>query len=65
MRIQARKSVRLGDLIVVVFDEAAHFSADPREVSRLAKRVVAQMVRRSRMALSQSAGLPMRRRRAS
>jgi hypothetical protein len=48
MRTQVHKTTQLGELIVAVFDEAAYYSADPREVSRLATRAVTQMVRRSR-----------------
>jgi hypothetical protein len=37
----------LGELVVAVFDIAAQYSTDPREVSRLATRVVMQIVRRA------------------
>lgn len=38
MRSQAliQETIRLGDLIVAIFDEAAHYSTDPKVVSRLA-----------------------------
>ena len=39
---------RLGDLIVAAFDEAAHFSADPVEVSKLATRAVTHILERTR-----------------
>ena len=39
---------RLGDLIVAVFDEAARYSTDPREISRLATRAVRQLMRAPR-----------------
>lgn len=51
MRSRAHVTAPLGELIVAVYDEAAHYSADPREVSRLATRAVVRMVRRSRKAL--------------
>jgi hypothetical protein len=40
-------NARLGDLIAAAFDEAAHYSADPREVSRLATQAVRYLVRRA------------------
>jgi hypothetical protein len=39
---------RLGDLIVAAFDEAAHFSSDPVEVSQLATRAVTHILERTR-----------------
>jgi len=39
---------RLGDLIVAAFDEAAHFSTDPVEVSQLATRAVTHILERTR-----------------
>lgn len=44
MKIQIQQTVLLGDLVLTVFDEAAQFSADPEEVSRLAAQTVARMV---------------------
>jgi hypothetical protein len=38
----------LGDLVVAAFEEAAHHSADPREVSRLATKAVVRMLRGGR-----------------
>ena len=36
-----KDSIRLvGELVVAAFDEAAHHSSDPKEISRLATRVV-------------------------
>jgi hypothetical protein len=46
MRKPARTTASLGDLVVAAFDTAARLSSDPREVSRLATRIVQQMVRR-------------------
>lgn len=51
MRTSAHMTAPLGELVVAVYDEAARYSADPREVSRLATQTVARMVRRSRRAL--------------
>ncbi len=42
-----RGAARLGDLVVAAFDEAARYSADPREVSRLATQAVRQLMRRA------------------
>jgi hypothetical protein len=44
----AHNTVQLGDLVVAAFDEAAHWSSDPREVSRLATGVVRYVIRCSR-----------------
>jgi hypothetical protein len=48
MRTQIRKTTQLGELVAAVFDEAAHHSTDPREVSRLAARAVMHMIRHAR-----------------
>jgi hypothetical protein len=48
MRTHAPKTVSLGELIAAAFDEAASYSADPREVSRLATGAVARLLRRTR-----------------
>ncbi len=45
MRTHSHATIRLGDLIVLVFDEAAHYSSDPKEVSRLATQTVNHMLR--------------------
>jgi hypothetical protein len=44
MRTQASKTVALGELILTVFDKAAQYSADPREVSRLATQTISHML---------------------
>ena len=44
MRTQIPKTVPLGELILTVFDKAAEYSADPREVSRLAAQTVSHML---------------------
>lgn len=38
--------IRLGDLVVAVFDEAAHYTSDPSEVSRLATQTVRYLLLR-------------------
>ena len=40
MKASIPKQAKLGDLVVAAFDEAARYSTDPREVSRLATQVV-------------------------
>ena len=52
MRTNIHKTAQLGDLVVVAFEEAAHYSTDPREVSRLATLAVMNMWRRARRALA-------------
>ncbi|MHC4067700.1 MAG: hypothetical protein ACYSUI_24800 [Planctomycetota bacterium] len=51
MRTNVRKTVQLGELIVAVFDIAAQYSTDPREISRLATGVVMHTLRRAWMTL--------------
>jgi len=46
------KTAQLGNFIAVVFEEAARYSTDPREVSRLATLAVMHMWRRTRIALA-------------
>ena len=46
-----RKSAELGEVVEAVFDKAAHYSADPKEVSRLATRAVALILGPRRRAL--------------
>jgi hypothetical protein len=50
MKKTTRKTARLGELIAAVFDEAARYSIDPREVSRLAAHAVSHLMLRPRMA---------------
>jgi hypothetical protein len=45
MRTTLHRSAQLGELVVGVFDEAAHYSTDPRRVSRLATLAVMHMLR--------------------
>ena len=48
MRTNVHKTALLGELVVIAFDKAAHYSTDPREVTRLATQAVVQMLRRAR-----------------
>jgi len=45
---KTKQTVTIGDLILTVFDKAAQFSLDPKEVSRLATQTVAHMLLRGR-----------------
>jgi hypothetical protein len=45
MTTHIHQSAPLGDLVVAAFDEAAHYSTNPREVSRLATQAVRHMLR--------------------
>jgi len=47
MKTQTRKTVPLGELILAVFDRAAQYSTNPREVSRLATQTVSHMLWRA------------------
>ena len=51
MRTMDHTTVQIGQLIAAAFDEAAKYTTDPREVSRLATRAVTRMLRRARRAL--------------
>jgi hypothetical protein len=48
MKREPRETAQLGELIVAVFDIAARYSADPREISHLATRAVMEILRRAR-----------------
>jgi len=48
MTTNVRKTAQLGELVAAAFDRAAHYSTDPREVSRLVTQAVNQMLRRAR-----------------
>jgi len=58
MRKDVCKTTELGELVAVAFDEAALYSSNPREVSRLASGAVMRMLRHARKA---SLLLPHRR----
>jgi hypothetical protein len=51
MRARVRKTAQLGEVVAAVFDKAAHYSADPKEVSRLATQAVALILRPQRRVL--------------
>jgi hypothetical protein len=44
MKSKSPKTVALGELILAVFDKAAEYSADPREISRLATQTISHML---------------------
>jgi hypothetical protein len=44
MKGHVHKRADLGDLVVAAYDEAARYSSNPREVSRLANTVVLQLL---------------------
>jgi hypothetical protein len=45
MKRHPQKQAELGELVVAMFDEAANYSTDPREVSRLATWAVNDLLR--------------------
>jgi hypothetical protein len=47
MKTNVQKTAQLGELVAAAFDNAAHYSTDPREVSRLATQAVMNMLRRA------------------
>lgn len=51
MRALVHKTAELGEVVEAVFDKAAHYGADPKEVSRLATRAVALILCPHRLAL--------------
>jgi hypothetical protein len=51
MRVHEQTTAQLGELVVIAFDEAARFSKDPLEVSRLATQAITNMLRRARWPL--------------
>jgi hypothetical protein len=54
MRNHPTRTAKLGDLIVAAFDEAAVYSTDPAEVSRLATQAIAHLLRSSARGLVSS-----------
>jgi hypothetical protein len=52
MRTHTHEIIRLGDLVATAFDEAALYSSDPKEVSRLATQAVTHMLRAARRILA-------------
>ena len=49
MKKTTRRTARLGELVAAVFDEAARYSTDPREVSRLATHAVSHLMLQPRI----------------
>jgi hypothetical protein len=45
MKASLRKTAELGEVVVAAFDKAAHYSTNPRKVSRLVTQAVALMRR--------------------
>lgn len=56
MRALVRKTAQFGEVVAAVFDKAAHYIADPKEVSRLATRAVALILRPRRQAFPSPSG---------
>jgi hypothetical protein len=54
MRGDLRKTAELGEVVAAAFDNAAHYSANPRRVSRLVTRAVALMLRKQRVRTTSS-----------
>jgi hypothetical protein len=52
MRTHNHEIIRLGDLVVAVFDEAALYSSDPKEVSRLAIQTLRHLLPSARRILA-------------
>ena len=52
MKATFRKTAELGELVVTAFDNAARYSTNPREVSRLATRAIAHMLQPRRRQLA-------------
>jgi len=44
MKTKIRKTAPLGELILAVFDKAAQYSTNPREISRLATQAVSHLL---------------------
>lgn len=49
--MESNTHMTIGDLVDEAFDEAAHYSADPRSVSHLATQAAARLLRRARSRL--------------
>ena len=45
MKAILRKTAELGEVVVTAFDNAAHYSTNPQEVSRLATQAIAHLLR--------------------
>ncbi len=49
MRATLRRTAELGEVVAAAFDKAAHYSSNPKQVSRLVTRAVALMRRTQRI----------------
>ena len=66
MKTQGRKTAQFGELVVVAFDNAAQYSKDPEEVSRLATSAVFSILRHApKMPAPATRLLPLERRSAT
>jgi hypothetical protein len=54
MRADLRKTASLGEVVAAAFDNAAHYSTNPRKMSRLVTRAVALMLRTQRVRTTSS-----------
>ena len=54
MRADLRRTAELGEVVAAAFDNAAHYSTNPRKVSRLVARAVALMLRPQRVRTTSS-----------
>ena len=52
MKTPTHETIRFGDLVVTAYDEAAFYSSDPKEVSRLAIQALTHMLRSTRRILA-------------
>jgi len=54
MKADLRKTAELGEVVAAAFDRAAHYSTNPRKVSRLVTQAVALMRRNQRTQMTSS-----------
>ena len=54
MRADRRRTAELGEVVAAAFDKAAHYSTNPRKVSRLVTRAIALMLRSQRVRTASS-----------
>jgi hypothetical protein len=54
MSADLRKTAELGEVVAAAFDNAAHYSTNPRKVSRLVTRAVALMLHTQRVRTTSS-----------
>jgi hypothetical protein len=48
MKTHINKTAELGDLVALIFDNAAQYSTDPQQISHLATQAVSHLLRRGR-----------------